>query len=227
MNWFPSLICWSAAGAWMLTAPPAEGRAIQPESYAPAISPKVTRPVLPWGRDLERAQRQARAEQKSVLVSFVGSDWCGWCLRMRREVFAKPEFQGFAQTNLVLVEVDFPRDNRQSTMERDANAALARRFGVTSVPTLVLLDGSGNKIRSWGFEDGGARRYIAEFRKATAVPETAALSSTPTKKVQSAVTPARKSSTKKLPAAKSAGSAKKPAKKPETASTTAKPKTRG
>ena len=37
----------------------ADARAIQPESYAPAISPKVTRPTLPWGRDLERAQRQA------------------------------------------------------------------------------------------------------------------------------------------------------------------------
>jgi thiol-disulfide isomerase/thioredoxin len=189
-------------GVWMSSDLPARARAIQPDSYEPAASPKVTRPVLPWGRDLEQARRQARAEQKLVLVSFVGSDWCGWCLRLRREVFAKPEFQGFAQTNLVLVEVDFPRDSRQSAAQREANATLARRFGVTSVPTLLLLDGSGQKMRAWGFEDGGARHYVAEIRKATAGPELAANATSVTNSVKAASSPPKKKAPAKIVAKK-------------------------
>jgi thiol-disulfide isomerase/thioredoxin len=226
MKRISAFLRWTAAGVCLLTALPAGARAIQPESYAPAMSPKVTRPALPWGRDLESAQRQARAEQKRVLVSFVGSDWCGWCLRMRREVFAKPEFQGFAQTNLVLVEVDFPRDNRQSATQRETNATLARRFGVTSVPTLVLLDGSGRKVRSWGFEDGGARHYLAEFRKAAAGPEAAAVSSTTTNEVKSSTATKGKASVKKVPAKSTAKPVRAP-KTPPPAATVAKPNTRG
>lgn len=226
MKRISAFLRWTAAGVCLLTALPAGARAVQPESYAPAMSPKVTRPALPWGRDLARAQSQARVEQKRVLVSFVGSDWCGWCLRLRREVFAKPEFQGFAQTNLVLVEVDFPRDNRQSATQRETNATLARRFGVTSVPTLVLLDGSGQKVRSWGFEDGGARHYLAEFRKAAAGPEAVAVSSTATNAVKSSSAPASKAAAKKV-RAKSAAKPVKSPKKPVPAATAGKPKTRG
>lgn len=226
MKRISAFLGWTAAGVCLLTTLPAGARAIQPESYAPAMSPKVTRPALPWGRDLDRAQRQAGAEQKRVLVSFVGSDWCGWCLRMRREVFAKPEFQNFAQTNLVLVEVDYPRDNRQSAIQREANDALARRLGVTSVPTLVLLDGSGQKLRSWGFEDGGARHYLAEFRKAAAGPELVAVSSTTTNTVKSSSTSASKAAPKKAPAKSAARPVKSP-KKPVPTATSARPKTRG
>ena len=222
MKRISALLRWTAAGLCLLTTIPAGARAIQPESYAPALSPKVTRPAPLWGRDLERAQRQARAEQKQVLVSFVGSDWCGWCLRMRREVFAKPEFQNFAQTNLVLVEVDFPRDNRQSATERETNATLARRFGVTSVPTLVLLDGSGQKVRSWGFEDGGARHYLAEFRKAAAGPEAPPAPTTTINALKSTVTPTNKNTAKKV-TAKSATKPVKPVRKSTRSTAAGKP----
>jgi hypothetical protein len=136
-----------------------------------------------------------------------------------------PEFQGFAQTNLVLVEVDFPRDNRQSTLQRETNASLARRFGVTSVPTLVLLDGSGQKVRSWGFEDGGARHYLAEFRKAAAGPEAAADSTTATNAVKSSAAPKGKTTVKKVPAKSAVKSVKSPKKSVPTAAI-AQPKKR-
>src|SRR3954469_19158244 len=62
-----------------------------------------------WQTDFKKAQEQAKTDKKLLLVDFTGSDWCGWCIKLNREVFSKPEFKDYATKNLVLLEVDFPR----------------------------------------------------------------------------------------------------------------------
>ena len=57
---------------------------------------------------------KASAEHKVVLLDFTGSDWCGWCKRLKAEVFDQPEFAEFAQANLIMVEVDFPRNKPET-----------------------------------------------------------------------------------------------------------------
>src|SRR5207302_378994 len=59
-----------------------------------------------WFTDAEAAQAKAKEENKLVLLNFTGSDWCIWCQRLKRDVFDKPEFAQFAQSKLVLVEVE-------------------------------------------------------------------------------------------------------------------------
>ena len=61
-----------------------------------------------WSDNYAKALAQAKAEKKLVLVDFTGSDWCGWCIKLDKEVFSKPEFKTYAKENLVLVELDFP-----------------------------------------------------------------------------------------------------------------------
>jgi len=67
-----------------------------------------------WLTDLPKAQAQAKAENKIVLLDFTGSDWCGWCIKFRKEVLDTPEFQAYAAKNVVLVELDFPNKKVQS-----------------------------------------------------------------------------------------------------------------
>ncbi|HEY0368963.1 MAG TPA: thioredoxin family protein, partial [Chthoniobacterales bacterium] len=62
-----------------------------------------------WLTDLKEAQEQAKSGNKLLLLDFTGSDWCGWCIKLDREVFSKPEFKAYAEKNLVLLELDFPR----------------------------------------------------------------------------------------------------------------------
>ena len=62
-----------------------------------------------WLTDLPKAQAKAKAENKLIMLDFTGSDWCGWCIKLNKEVFSKPDFAEFARKNLVAVEVDFPR----------------------------------------------------------------------------------------------------------------------
>src|SRR5689334_15851945 len=61
-----------------------------------------------WLTDLPTALAKAKAEGKSVLMDFTGSDWCPWCIRLRKEIFDQTAFQKFADENLILVELDFP-----------------------------------------------------------------------------------------------------------------------
>ena len=63
----------------------------------------------PWHTGLPIALDKARAENKAVFVNFTGSDWCGYCIQLKREILVTPAFESFASNNLVLVEVDFPK----------------------------------------------------------------------------------------------------------------------
>src|SRR5712692_1777344 len=99
-----------------------------------------------WLTDLPAAQAQAAAENKLVLLDFTGSDWCGWCVRLKAEVFSQNEFEAFAQENLVLVEIDFPHHTAQTAELKSANEALARHFGIHGYPTIILFDRRGRAI---------------------------------------------------------------------------------
>jgi thioredoxin-related protein len=118
-----------------------------------------------WLTDLPAAQATAKAENKVVLLNFTGSDWCGWCIRLRNEVFSKPEFDAYANDHLVLVEADFPRHKAQPAELQQANAALARQFHITGYPTLIVLDGDGHQLGNLGYQAGGPQAFITSLSR--------------------------------------------------------------
>jgi protein disulfide-isomerase len=61
-----------------------------------------------WETNYSAALEQAAKQNKMVLLDFTGSDWCGWCIKLQKDTFSKPEFQKFAAESLILVELDFP-----------------------------------------------------------------------------------------------------------------------
>ena len=120
---------------------------------------------LEWLTDLPQAQAKAKTEKKMVLLDFTGSDWCIWCVRLKEEIFSKPEFTEYVKKNLVLVEVDFPRKKQMSEQQKKANRALADEYGVKGYPTLIVLDGDGKKAGELGYMRGGPKPFIAELEK--------------------------------------------------------------
>ena len=116
-----------------------------------------------WMTDANAALADARRQDKAVLLDFTGSDWCGWCMKLKREVFDQAEFAAFAQANLILVEVDFPRRKSQSTEEKEANQQLAQRYGIRGYPTIVVLNSSGQEIGRTGYHPGGPKVFIADL----------------------------------------------------------------
>jgi protein disulfide-isomerase len=124
------------------------------------------RAELAWITDYKKAQDEAKASHKLVLVEFTGSDWCGYCFQLDRVIFSQPEFKDYANKNLVLVEIDFPRRKVQSAETKKQNAELAERYQVDGFPTLVVLNGEGKAVwRYDGLYTNGLAAFLAELDK--------------------------------------------------------------
>jgi thioredoxin-related protein len=118
---------------------------------------------LEWMTDAQAAQEKAKQENKFVLLDFTGSDWCGWCMKLKREVFDQPEFAGFAEDKLVMVEVDFPHRKVMSAAQIQANRALAKTYQVTGYPTIIVLDQDGHLAGQTGYMPGGPAAFDAKL----------------------------------------------------------------
>ncbi len=124
------------------------------------------RPEFGWLNDYQKAQQEATASNKFLLLDFTGSDWCGWCRKFDKEILSQPQFKDYARANLVLVEVDFPRAKPQSVELRKQNQELAQQYQVQGFPTIVVLNGNGQKIWQYdGYFPGGPDAFIAQLEK--------------------------------------------------------------
>jgi len=97
-----------------------------------------------WTMDLDAARKVASEKKLPLLLNFTGSDWCGWCKLMDKQVFSQEAWQTYAKKNVMLVWLDFPRD-KSLVPEKyvTRNAALSEQFGVEGYPTYVVLDDDG------------------------------------------------------------------------------------
>ena len=122
---------------------------------------------LAWSTSLPAAQARARAEKKSVLLFFHGSDWCPPCREMQRQVFDSREFIAYAQQALVLVDVDFPDKAKQDEALKQANLALKAKFNVgDGYPSIVLLNESGDTVfQELGYAGGGPAEVMAKLQR--------------------------------------------------------------
>jgi protein disulfide-isomerase len=119
-----------------------------------------------WLNDYKRAQQEAKASNKFLLLDFTGSDWCGWCKKLDKEVLSQSQFKDYARENLVLLEVDFPRAKPQNSELRKQNQELAQEYRVEGFPTIVVLNGDGRKVWQYdGYFSDGLAAFIAQLEK--------------------------------------------------------------
>ncbi len=119
---------------------------------------------LNWTTDLGKAIELAKTEHKAVLVNFTGSDWCKWCFKLNDEVFSQEAFKEYADENLLLVKVDFPRSIPQSNETKAYNQSLAQKFGIQGFPTIILINSLGNPVAKTGYQAGGPINYINHIK---------------------------------------------------------------
>lgn len=114
-----------------------------------------------WTSDAKAALETAKKDKKLVLMDFTGSDWCGWCIKLDKTVFQKPEFKEFAAKNVILMEVDLPKKKELAPELKKQNEALKKQYLMGGFPTVLLLDAEGKKISGdLGELDGGPDAYV-------------------------------------------------------------------
>lgn len=99
-----------------------------------------------WMTDLSAAEAKAAQENKAVLVNFTGSDWCGFCIRLHKDVFSKPDFEAYTQDKFVLAEVDLPRRSKLTPEQLRTNQELCEKYNVEGFPTILVLTPEGKVL---------------------------------------------------------------------------------
>lgn len=121
-----------------------------------------------WLTDFEAARNIATQDHKYILLNFSGSDWCGPCIKMKKEVFENEAFVALADKSLVLVRADFPRSkkNQLSKEQTKHNEALAEKYNPNGkFPLTVLLDAKGNIVKEWdGYVFATQEKFIADLQ---------------------------------------------------------------
>lgn len=94
---------------------------------------------LKWYTRMEEAQKASQSTGKPIFAMFTGSDWCGWCHKLQRDVFAKKEFIDWAKKNVILLELDFPRNKKLPEDIQKQNSELQQVFHVQGYPTVWMF----------------------------------------------------------------------------------------
>ncbi|MES2702430.1 MAG: thioredoxin family protein [Bacteroidota bacterium] len=104
---------------------------------------------LIWYTSLEQANALSQSKHKPIFAFFTGSDWCGWCHKLEADVFSKPAFITWAKKNVILLELDFPRQKQLSPELQQQNGSLQQAFRVQGYPTIwyftMRLDSASKK----------------------------------------------------------------------------------
>lgn len=111
-----------------------------------------------WHTSLTTAKAEATRLDKLIFVDLY-ADWCGWCRVLDRDVFSQPVFDDLAR-DMILVRLDVE--------DRGEGARTQARYGITGLPTTMVLEPSGILVgKVTGFEEPAA--YVASIRRQIAM----------------------------------------------------------
>ena len=121
-----------------------------------------------WLINVDNAIEKSYATGKPILTNFTGSDWCSWCIKLKKEVFVTPAFKEWAKENVILLELDYPRRTPQTEEIKKQNRELQQFFKVRGYPTLHMFnvgiaDGKTQitSLGKTGYVAGGPTPWIA------------------------------------------------------------------
>lgn len=116
-----------------------------------------------WHYNLAEATQIAKEQHKDILLNFSGSDWCGPCIELRKRILDDPDFLRMADTSLILVNADFPRNkkNQPNAQQQKLNDEMADKYNSQGkFPFTLLLDANGKVLKTW---EGLPNEKAADF----------------------------------------------------------------
>jgi thioredoxin-related protein len=121
-----------------------------------------------WLGDLSIAKSEATEKHRLILINFSGSDWCGPCILLRKEILGSQTFEDYASEHLVLVRADFPREkkNQLSKEQVKLNEALADQYNPEGkFPFTLLVNEKGKVLKTWdGFPNETPEQFVSDIK---------------------------------------------------------------
>ena len=130
-----------------------------------------------WSNNLENAIKDSKKSGRPIMLVFTGSDWCLWCQKLDRDIFAKPEFSQWSK-KLIKMEIDFPQSTSLPKRITDRNEWLLERYEkhVESYPTILFINAKGKVLAKTGYINNDVNNWIANADKI--LPKTRTASAT-------------------------------------------------
>lgn len=116
-----------------------------------------------WFTNFEEAKSTASNSNHNIILVFQGSDWCGPCIKLEKEIWSTNEFQKLAKDHFILMKADFPRkkSNQLSKELQTQNAKLAENYNDKGYfPLVVVLDKNGKVLGEMGYEKLSPSAYF-------------------------------------------------------------------
>jgi protein disulfide-isomerase len=117
-----------------------------------------------WTDDWEAAKAESAETGLPILLFMTGSDWCGYCMQLKGEVFENKVFQKYADQNLVLMVADFPKGIRQSKSLVDQNKKLEAQFPISGYPTIFIVKDDKVIARAGSTGGASAKEYVEKLQ---------------------------------------------------------------
>ena len=116
-----------------------------------------------WLVKMDEAKTLATEQEQPILISFSGSDWCGNCMRLGKELFETEDFLEYAKENLVLLNLDFPakKANKLSeelSVQNDKFAEIYNKQGV--FPLTIIVDAEGELMGKVKYPCNSIQAYL-------------------------------------------------------------------
>lgn len=91
----------------------------------------------------KEALAQAAKEHKIVMIDYY-TNWCGWCKKLDKDVYAKDDVGNYADSNIVSLKLN---------AEQGEGVELARNSKIMGFPTIIFYNEKGEEIhRQVGYQ---------------------------------------------------------------------------
>ncbi len=116
-----------------------------------------------WSTDFEAAKQTANEKNQNIVLVFSGSDWCGPCIKLEKEIWNSEAFKVNGESSFVMLRADFPRrkKNALSETQQAHNNNLAATYNSNGYfPLVVVLNQEGTVLGETGYKKITAQEYI-------------------------------------------------------------------
>ena len=115
-----------------------------------------------WLDHYDTATSQARQTSQPILILFTGTNWCPACIKLEKQVLSNSRFAQTLADRLIFLKAEFPSYTAES-MEASVFYPLLNRYQVSSFPTMVVVNASGQLLFEVPYQNADVDAYLQEI----------------------------------------------------------------